>query len=961
MINLLQLQASIGVDDREFNRKLNQAERTAQTKGRGIQSAFDRVRGINASFNIGGGGRGIGAMFDGMAAVAGGNLITGALAKVGGAMMSGVTTGVEYNRMLESSLVSFETLIGGADQARKHLMDLQAFGQKTPFELPGLIRSSQQMQAMGFKAREIIPMLTGVGNAMSAMGRNSEEEITRVTLALGQMASKGKVSAEEMMQLTEAGLPAWDLLAKAIGKTVAQTQKLAESGAIKGREAAIAISQQANLKYAGQMTRMSGTLQGLESNFNDILKQRLGEGSKGATEYLKKFYADAGAGMGTAAAEEFVKTFDTGVKGFLSSTDPILKKIADGTYFTAGTKTLNTLDKISNSAPVKAVANANVKNTLESLLTGEVDKIQDPVDRAVFKALSKAFSFVGSMGVEKGGELGTAFGEGAQAGAEQKLQIKSPSRVFIGIGLQTAEGYADGLLAGAEKYVAPAMDAMLMGGKKRQRVLPLPDRADVNLQKLIEKEPEFVEKLKQVAEKLHTKPEWLLQLMALESAGSFNPAIRGGAGNKYTGLIQFGPAARKDVGLPEDEAAAVEFLKNLGATGQLPYVQKYLQQHSGGKPYDSLAKLYAAVGAGHFVSDDDTVMFRKEGYQKGDDAANKKISGAGFRANAPWNVNKDSVIQQWEFGTAAAGALRLSDALESLGQTVTRINQVMAPQLSMIERQILHNPELAKSKAGGAYIATSPLAQSQTLEKIFGGNASMDISASLEKIPLALDTLGDAAKLNLKPLLELPPALAQVTEAQQEQLLTAKEILQQTNHMENLKEVYTGLFADLQNDLVSGQEKLSDVMRGFFRNFITSTLSELEQKIVEQMTGTKGGLAGLLGSAVSGLIGGFFGFGGVPKRAAGGTALANKLHIWNEPGAEGELFVPSQNGYILNRNDAMRAVSSAMSQQGSGGNTYILNNYFQVTSSNGQITKESQSQMAAKMAASLRQAEGRNS
>lgn len=48
--------------------------------------------------------------------------------------------------------------------------------------------------------------------------------------------------------------------------------------------------------------------------------------------------------------------------------------------------------------------------------------------------------------------------------------------------------------------------------------------------------------------------------------------------------------------------------------------------------------------------------------------------------------------------------------------------------------------------------------------------------------------------------------------------------------------------------------------------------------------------------------------------AAGGTVSAGKPYLWQEYGYRGEKFVPAQNGYILSRSDASRAVANAAPQ-----------------------------------------------
>ena len=91
----------------------------------------------------------------------------------------------------------------------------------------------------------------------------------------------------------------------------------------------------------------------------------------------------------------------------------------------------------------------------------------------------------------------------------------------------------------------------------------------------------------QTAQNLGLHPYELGGLIELESG--FRPNVWGGAGGKYRGLIQFGPGARQEVGLPSRDMTIAE---------QLPYVEKYFQQR-GYKPGMGIEKAYATVLVGN--------------------------------------------------------------------------------------------------------------------------------------------------------------------------------------------------------------------------------------------------------------------------------------------------------------------------------------------------------------------------
>lgn len=80
----------------------------------------------------------------------------------------------------------------------------------------------------------------------------------------------------------------------------------------------------------------------------------------------------------------------------------------------------------------------------------------------------------------------------------------------------------------------------------------------------------FINKVQQVAHNLNIDPHWLMAVINFESAGSFSPAITNSLG--YTGLIQFGSTAAKDLG------TTTAALRSMTAVRQLDFVEMYYKQ-----------------------------------------------------------------------------------------------------------------------------------------------------------------------------------------------------------------------------------------------------------------------------------------------------------------------------------------------------------------------------------------------
>ena len=83
------------------------------------------------------------------------------------------------------------------------------------------------------------------------------------------------------------------------------------------------------------------------------------------------------------------------------------------------------------------------------------------------------------------------------------------------------------------------------------------------------KSASFAGEIVDVAQNIGTNPYWLANLINFESAGTFSPSITNSLG--YTGLIQFGTGASKDLGI------TTAYLRSISAKDQMKYVQKYFE------------------------------------------------------------------------------------------------------------------------------------------------------------------------------------------------------------------------------------------------------------------------------------------------------------------------------------------------------------------------------------------------
>ena len=225
------------------------------------------------------------------------NKMTGALSAIAAVQLGSVFTGmaggilnmgiasVQAAAQMRQYEIAFQTMLKSAEAGTQMLRDLQQFAAETPFDVPGVVSAGQQLMAFGFKAEEIIPMLTNLGDAASGLGLGTEG-VSRLAYALGQMQTSGKLNAQDMMQLTSAGIAAWDMLAQAAGKTVAEMKDLCSKGAIDSKAAVQTIVAGMNDQFGDMMAKTSDEVAGLLAN----IEETAGNTSAAVGKYLTEAF-----------------------------------------------------------------------------------------------------------------------------------------------------------------------------------------------------------------------------------------------------------------------------------------------------------------------------------------------------------------------------------------------------------------------------------------------------------------------------------------------------------------------------------------------------------------------------------------------------------------------------------------------------------------------------------------------
>ena len=209
----------------------------------------------------------------GLAAAAGIVAAGGAIAAAGYGVTKFVGGVVDTGRQFENFRMQLTALEGSSAGAEKALNFAQKMAKTTALSMPEVVQAYAQLRAFGIDPTA--GSLQALVDTAAKQGKGFEQ-VSGMALALGQAWTKTKLQGDEALQLIERGVPVWDLLSKATGRSVVELQKLSEKGLLTRKAISILIAEMGKAS-TGASDRFSKAWDGLVSNLGDswIAFQRL--------------------------------------------------------------------------------------------------------------------------------------------------------------------------------------------------------------------------------------------------------------------------------------------------------------------------------------------------------------------------------------------------------------------------------------------------------------------------------------------------------------------------------------------------------------------------------------------------------------------------------------------------------------------------------------------------------------
>ncbi|WP_293765805.1 tape measure protein [uncultured Aquitalea sp.] len=219
------------------------------------------------------------------------NTAAGKFAAMAGAVLS-LNAALSLTKSILSTAGQFETLRTqltavekSATKGGEAFKYIQRQAMNTPFQVTNLTQTYIRLKNFGLDPTK--GSMQAIIDQAAKLG-GSQEMLERITLALGQAWTKQKLQGEEIMQLNEAGVPVWDLLSRAMGKTSAELMKMSENGQL-GRDAIEGLMVAMEKDAAGVAAQQMATWNGIVSNAIDLWQAFLDDiGQAGLLQFAKE-------------------------------------------------------------------------------------------------------------------------------------------------------------------------------------------------------------------------------------------------------------------------------------------------------------------------------------------------------------------------------------------------------------------------------------------------------------------------------------------------------------------------------------------------------------------------------------------------------------------------------------------------------------------------------------------------
>jgi tape measure domain-containing protein len=238
----------------------------------------------------------------------------------------------EFDSGIQQSTTALTTLLHSAPAANALVKQLQDLAQASSLlDTGNAVHLGQVLIGMGDPVKNVVGDMQALGDATAGVG-GTQDTLNSLALAWGQMSAKGKIQSDEILQMTEQGVPALQLLAKAYGVPTSQMQNMITKGQVLSSDALPKLRDQIEKSFGGADAAAGANSIG--GAFDRIKEAALGLAGAAAMPLIKALtpiIANLADELSSPKIQAFVNSIGpkiTGLFGGMGSASGLLSRLA---------------------------------------------------------------------------------------------------------------------------------------------------------------------------------------------------------------------------------------------------------------------------------------------------------------------------------------------------------------------------------------------------------------------------------------------------------------------------------------------------------------------------------------------------------------------------------------------------------------------------------------------------------
>jgi len=244
------------------------------------------------------------------------------------AIKDGIVEVLETGEQFDDLGKKFSAAFGGLAEGTRSLEKVRVLAKDVPFSFDEIANAAVKLKRAGFDPLDG-SLQALIDNTVATDG--SAQDLIGTIETLGKAAIKGEIGTRALVSLTEKGIPVFDLLGKALGKSSDEVRKLAETGELGADSIQLLVTELGKLRAGAasdEVKDLDSQLIKLRDTLNEV-KNSIAQG--GSLELAREQFASINEAVSAlAASPEFEKlkvtfnqTFASGIEAAKALVDNI--------------------------------------------------------------------------------------------------------------------------------------------------------------------------------------------------------------------------------------------------------------------------------------------------------------------------------------------------------------------------------------------------------------------------------------------------------------------------------------------------------------------------------------------------------------------------------------------------------------------------------------------------------------